>query len=106
VIRLGVANRCLPTANGIEPDACACSATDAFGLGGPLGITSKSLGWGAATRFCVNALPAAPRAPVDLTVTFPEGVFTVYGVHQDQNSPNSPLINVSIGNSIVVESLP
>lgn len=106
VIQLGVANRCLPTANSVEPGICDCSATDAFGLGGPIGITSKALGRGAAARFCVNATPAAPRAPVDLTATFPEGVFTIYGVHQDRNSPNSPLINVSVGNSIVVESLP
>ena len=63
----------------------------------PLG-TSRSFASG-------YAKPGFPKAPINFEVVFPPGDFTVSGLVQDMNSLNSPDLNISIANSVVVHSL-
>ena len=109
-ILLGQANRCLPVANPVSPDSCACPGFDAFGLSRSVGVTSKSLGAATAAQLCLNKRPGKPRSPTSFTVKFPRpGTYQVFGLVLDRFSINSnatPPENVSVANSIVVEVMP
>jgi hypothetical protein len=77
---------------------------DLFGLGRPAGVTSRSLMDGKPALFSLNGAPGFPLAPVDFTVTFPPGTFTVYSIVRDPHAMGP--LKISIGNAIVVESIP
>lgn len=103
-ILLGRADRCLPLANTLEPGSCAGPGSDLFGLGRPAGVTSRNLSSGKAELLCLNAAPGFPLAPIDFSVTFPAGTFTVYSIVRDPRAVAA--IEVSVGNSVVVDAIP
>lgn len=103
VFTIGDANACLPIANSIAPESCTPRLADVLGVGSR-GLTSKHLSAAAAARFLVSPIPAPP-SPTILTVTFPPGTFTIYSVHEDLRSLNSPTLNLSVGNTIVVTAV-
>jgi hypothetical protein len=53
----------------------------------------------------VHATTRAAPFPTELTVTFPPGTISVYSVREDRRSMNSPTLNLSVGNTIVVEAI-
>jgi len=95
---LGSGVKALPINNSVTPGSVPCPLTFLTGW------TSQSLGAGAAGRFCLNASPGFPRAPTSFNVIFPPGNFILGGLVTDQNSINSPALNVSIANWIFVRS--
>ena len=95
---LGSGVKALPINNSVTPGSVPCPLTF------PIGWTSQSLGSGAAGTFCINSQPGFPRAPTSFNVIFPPGNFIVGGLVTDQNSINSPALNVSIANWIFVRS--
>jgi len=97
IFQLGQANGCMPINNTLAPGTCPCPAT--------LGFTSRRLSEAKSQLLCLRR-PESPRSPVDLTVTFPVGTFTILSLHQDRNSPSSPSKNIAVGNTIVVVSEP
>ena len=97
---VGLGARCLPLSNTRVPGTCPCPLTF------PRGITTANLPQGIASRVCLPSRTALPRAPVFHSVTFPPGEFLVAGVVHDRNSLNSPQLNVSMTNWIVVKSMP
>ena len=100
LFNVGTGARCLPLANTRVPGACPCPV--AFRVG----MTSASLPQGLASRLCLPSRSALPRAPIFHSVTFPPGEFLLAGVVHDRNSLNSPSLNVSMTNWIVVKSTP
>ena len=97
---VGTGARCLPLANTRVAGACPCP------LAFPRGLTSARLPQAIAERVCLPSGSALPRAPVFHSLVFPPGNFLVSGVVHDRNSPNSPALNVSMTNWIVVNSVP
>jgi len=95
---LGPGVKALPINNSVTPGSVPCPLTF------PTGWTSQSLGSGAAGTFCLNSQPGFPRAPTSFNVIFPPGNFILGGLVTDQNSINSPALNVSIANWIFVRS--
>ena len=95
---LGSGLKALPISNSVTPGSVPCPLTF------PIGWTSQSLGSGAALTFCLNSHPGFPRAPTSFNVIFPPGNFILGGLVTDQNSINSPALNVSIANWIFVRS--
>jgi hypothetical protein len=95
---LGTGVKCLPTNNTVSPDSCPCPLTF------PVGWTSQSLGASErGGRLCLSPI-ASPASPTTLSVMFPPGNFLIGGLVADQNSINSPALNVSIANWIFVRS--
>lgn len=95
---LGSGVKALPINNSVTPGSVPCPLTF------PMGWTSMSLGSGAAGSFCLNPQPGFPRAPTSFQAIFPQGNFILGGLVTDQNSINSPALNVSIANWIFVRS--
>lgn len=95
---LGSGVKALPVNNSVAPGSVPCPLTF------PAGWTSTSLGPGPAAAFCLNARPGFPRAPTSFSVIFPRGNFILGGLVNDQNSINSPALNVSIANWVFVRS--
>lgn len=98
IYELGSGVKALPINNSVTPGSVPCPLTF------PIGWTSQSLGSGAAGTFCLNSQPGFPRAPTSFQAIFPPGNFIVGGLVTDQNSINSPALNVSIANWIFVRS--
>jgi hypothetical protein len=95
---LGSGVKALPIDNSVTPGSVPCPLTF------PMGWTSMSLGAGPSSAFCLNSRPGFPRAPTSFNVIFPPGNFILGGLVTDQNSINSPALNVSIANWIFVRS--
>ena len=95
---LGSGVKAIPINNSVTPGSVPCPLTF------PVGWTSRSLGAGVAGTFCLNSQPGFPRAPTSFNVIFPPGNFILGGLVTDQNSINSPALNVSIANWIFVRS--
>lgn len=103
-VLIGNADRCLPVANTIAPGSCPGPGIDVFGLGRLAGVTSRRLPEAKAVLFSLNPAPGFPVAPTDFDVTFPPGTFTVYSIVRDRHATGQ--LKVSVGNAIVVESMP
>ena len=95
---LGIGCRALPVNNSEYPGSVPCPITF------PTGLTSKSLGSAAAATLCLNKKPGFPRSPTTFLVVFPSGDYTLGGLVQDENSPNSPDKNIAIANWIVIHA--
>jgi len=95
---LGMGVMPLPVNNSVSPGSVPCP------LEFPRGFTSQALGAGAAARFCLNPRPGHPRAPVTFPTVFPRGNFILGGLVRDRNSRNSPALDVSIANWVLVSA--
>ncbi len=103
IATLGETDACLPPENTIAPRRCVPRLADVLGRG-PVGVTSKSLGTVTSSMLYLESRSADP-SPTEIPVVFPPGTFSIYSVHEDARSPSSPALNVSVGNTIVVESI-